>query len=139
MRITVTVQNQNGSGQLPKRDWGEYLPIMENRASCKDVEDLLQPYLENKLNIEETELLLNHISTCSECGDELEIRYLLMEGLKRLESGETLDLKKELDDRIWHSRQRILFAERLKAVIFLVEGAACFLLLVNLILFLMEH
>ncbi len=112
---------------------------MEKRASCKDVEDLLQPYLENKLNIEETELLLNHISTCSECGDELEIRYLLMEGLKRLENGETLDLKKELDDRIWHSRQRILFAERLKAVIFLVEGAACFLLLVNLILFLMEH
>nr|MDN4743198.1 zf-HC2 domain-containing protein [Lachnospiraceae bacterium C1.1] len=109
--------------------------MVKDYGMCKDVENLLQPYLENKLNIEQMRVLHSHIIECADCYDELEIRYLLMEGLRHLEDGETLDLKKELDDRLYKTKQRVLFADRIQAIVFILEGVAGFLTLVNLILF----
>ena len=109
--------------------------VMKKNITCKDVENLLQPYLEGKLSVDEMKLLLGHIKTCHDCYDELEIRFLLMEGLRRLEDGETLDMKKELDDRIWLTSQRVLWAERMQAGVFLLEGLAVLLTLVNVIIF----
>ena len=82
--------------------------------SCKDVENYLQPYLEDKLNFSDTKVLLEHLKDCRECMDELEIRYLLYEGLKRLEKGHNLNLKAELEERIYRSGQHVLMIERLK-------------------------
>ncbi len=108
---------------------------MKNYKLCKDVENLLQPYLENKLNIEQLRLLNRHVKECPDCYDELEIRYLLVEGLNRLEDGETIDLQKDLDNRLYKSSQKVLLADRMQAIVFILEGVAAFLTLVNIIVF----
>ena len=89
---------------------------------CKDVEDFLQPYLEDKLDNNDTKLLIEHLKDCPECMDELEIRYLLYEGLKFLESGQDFNLKAELEERLYQSEQHVLMIDRLKtsAVLFVV-------------------
>ena len=91
------------------------MPI-RNHQECKAAEGLLQPYLENSLNRQDTIKLLNHLDKCSECQDELEIRFLLAEGLKRLESGETMNMKAELHDRLRHSRREVVFREYLSSI-----------------------
>ena len=94
-----------------------------SEVTCKDVESFLQPYLEGKLNNHDTKTLLGHLENCSECMDELEIRYLLHEGLKRLENGHDLNLKQELEDRIYNSGQHLLMIERFKVSIVMLSVA----------------
>ncbi|SFK48469.1 Putative zinc-finger [Lachnospiraceae bacterium KH1T2] len=103
-------------------------------VKCKEAENLIQPFLDNKLNIDDMKLLYGHIQNCHDCYDELEIRYLLNEGIKRIEDGEALDLKKELDEKLYHARQRILLADRMQNVIFLGEALALLLTAVNIII-----
>ena len=81
---------------------------------CKDVEDFLQPYLEYRLDNRSMKKLVDHLKNCHECMDELEIRYLLYEGLKRLEAGQNFNLKKELENRLYKSEQELLMIDRLK-------------------------
>jgi len=94
-----------------------------SEVTCKDVEGFLQPYLENKLNNRDTKILLGHLNNCPECMDELEIRYLLYEGLKRLENGHDLNLKQELEERIYNSDQHILMIERFKTSLIMLSVA----------------
>ena len=72
----------------------------DSKISCKDVENFLQPYLEHNLGVRDTRVLLSHLKECSECMDELEIRYLLHEGLKSLEDGHEFNLKEELEEKV---------------------------------------
>ena len=91
--------------------------------TCKDVENFLQPYLEGKLNNRDVKILMEHLESCPECMDELEIRYLLHEGLNSLENGYELNLKHELEERIYNSRQHVLMIERLKASVVMLSVA----------------
>ncbi|MCR4891689.1 MAG: zf-HC2 domain-containing protein [Lachnospiraceae bacterium] len=109
--------------------------LSEDNLTCKDVESLMQPFLENKLKPRETRLLLNHVENCKECEDELEIRFLLAEGLRRIEDGESLDLNQELSDRIKKSRKRLHYQDQIRAAIYLLEGGVALFLLANLIFF----
>ncbi len=101
---------------------------------CKDVENFLQPYLEYKLEYKDCRTLLSHLRKCHECMDELEIRYLLHEGLNRLEDGQEFNLKQELEDRLYRSEQHILMMERLKTSVILFVAAGFVFIAVHLIL-----
>ncbi len=103
--------------------------------TCREVENLLQPYLENRLGYAELSALLKHLDNCAECRDELEIRYLLQEGIKRAEEGKSLDMRRDLSERITRSKAYVLNVERLKNGVFLVEGAAFLLLLAGAVMF----
>ncbi len=105
----------------------------KEKISCKDVENFLQPYLEDRLNNKDCYKLLNHLKVCDECMDELEIRYLLHEGLKRLEDGHDFNLKAELEERLYHSEQHILMIDRIKTSLILFAAALIILGLVQLV------
>ncbi len=100
---------------------------------CKDVEDFLQPYLEYRLDNKSTKLLIEHLKECPECMDELEIRYLLYEGLKMLESGRDFNLKAELEKRLYQSEQHVLMIDRLKTSVVLLLCALGILGIVQMI------
>lgn len=104
--------------------------------SCKDVENFLQPYLEYRLDNGGTEVLIKHLKKCRECRDELEIRYLLHEGLKRLEDGQDFNLKTELEERLYQSEQHLLMIERLKTSVALLSIAVSIFAVVQIILIL---
>lgn len=101
---------------------------------CKEVEQLIQPYIEDQIGAYELVQFMDHLSHCAECQDEMEIRYLIKEGLSRLENGETLDLKKELSAKMSHSVRLIHFRNRVKIMIFLIESAAGISLLISMFL-----
>ncbi len=106
------------------------------KTGCRDVENLLQPYLEYKLDYKQCRTLLSHLKECHECRDELEIRYLLHEGLDRLENGQEFNLKAELEYRIEQTEEHVLFMERLKNSLILLLSAGFIFVLVHIILML---
>ena len=59
---------------------------------CRDYRQLITPFLNGKLSFERNGELLSHVDTCENCYDELRTTYMVMEGLKRLESGEAFNL-----------------------------------------------
>ena len=69
---------------------------------CHDVQRMIQGFIEKRLTDEQLEAFLEHIASCRDCYDELEVYYMITTGLLQLdeEHSETLDFKKNLRDFI---------------------------------------
>lgn len=80
---------------------------MNKKIDCRKCEFYMDDFLERNLIGEELYDFLNHILTCDECYEELETRYLVSEVLLRLESGETIDLRNELKNKVQSSRKAL--------------------------------
>lgn len=65
--------------------------------TCKEAQAMVIPYINQELTIEETEAFLEHVKTCKECKEELEIYYIAMVGVRQLDSeGDISDIKEDL-------------------------------------------
>lgn len=82
---------------------------MINNSECGFFELHINDFLSNNLVGDNLNFFLNHISNCPTCYEELETQYLLSEVLLRLEDGETIDLRKELEYKINSSRKILHF------------------------------
>ena len=45
--------------------------------NCKETEELLLPFIQSELDVEQVQDFLEHIKTCSFCREELEIYYIV--------------------------------------------------------------
>ncbi len=105
---------------------------------CERVQELIAPFVNGKLNTEETEEFLRHIDTCSECKEELEVSYSLMTAMKQLDEGTDLsdNYIQELNDKIEAcfmdglkkkrdcARRRVILAALVFALLFLTGSMA---------------
>ncbi len=76
---------------------------------CRDAQRLITSFIDNKLNDNQLKEFLDHVSSCSECYDELEVYYTMLVGTKQL-YGDTLvsqDLLKDLKERISNDQRRL--------------------------------
>jgi len=74
---------------------------------------MIQGFIEKRLTDEQLEAFLEHIASCRDCYDELEVYYMITTGLLQLdeEHSETLDFKKNLRDFI-ESEEHALYMRR---------------------------
>ena len=56
--------------------------------------------------------ILEHINNCTQCKEELNIQFLVNEGLVRLEEGEAFDLQKEMRDLLGGANKKVRTHER---------------------------
>lgn len=68
--------------------------------NCKEVEKIIPRFIHRECSVKEEHILLEHITHCTECKEELTIQFLLTEGINRLENGESFDLNGELERRL---------------------------------------
>jgi len=57
-------------------------------VTCAEAEKLIVPYMEDKLSVTELEDFIEHIETCKNCREELEIHYMVDVGLKKLDQAD---------------------------------------------------
>lgn len=79
---------------------------------CKDIEGLVPDFIDRKLDYATTKMFLEHIGNCTQCKEELNIQFLVNEGLVRLEEGEAFDLQKEMHELIGTARKKVRVHER---------------------------
>lgn len=81
--------------------------------NCKDVDKMIPLFLDDDLDNENLSDFINHIESCPECKEELTIQFLVKEGMQRLESGNTFNLRMELDNLIRDAKKRLTFRKYL--------------------------
>lgn len=84
---------------------------------CKQAKELIKDYIEAEEEPDAFDKLYEHITNCADCRDEIEVMFLVKQGLKRLEDGEAFDLKKELDRKLQYSMKLFVLARRIRIII----------------------
>ena len=69
----------------------------KNRRTCKEIQSLIPGYLSEKLTVSEAREFTGHIRKCRDCREEIEISYLLDQGIARVERGETVNLHADME------------------------------------------
>ena len=93
---------------------------------CRDYRKEYRDFLEDTLAERETEKLLKHLAGCNACMEELRIQYLLIEGMKRLESGGTFDINSDFERMLGMRRKRATRGRKLRYTVYAVLFAAVF-------------
>lgn len=72
--------------------------------TCMEAEKMVIPYINDKLSVTELEDFLEHIDSCENCREELEIHYMVDVGLKKLDEADgTYDIVGDLKRRLSES------------------------------------
>lgn len=79
---------------------------------CKEFEKLIPDFFERKMDFLTLNQFNQHMKECSECKEELTIRFLVTEGIQRLEEGDAFDLQKELGQHLEESERKIKKSKR---------------------------
>ncbi|MDF2608859.1 MAG: hypothetical protein K0R92_333 [Lachnospiraceae bacterium] len=81
--------------------------------TCIDTQRLITPFIQGELDIDQLEEFVNHVKSCPNCMEELEVYYVLISGMKQLDEDKELsnDFHQDLlnmirrsDDRIFHNK-----------------------------------
>ena len=69
---------------------------------CRDWQRKIPVFLDNKMPMKEQEKFISHVRGCTDCYEELEIMYMLAEGLQELENGtdDSFNFKRMLDRKL---------------------------------------
>ena len=71
---------------------------MGDRIDCKTFEHQIPAFMKDRLLPVQTRRFLQHYESCHSCRDELSVQFLINVGMEKLETGETLNLQKELTE-----------------------------------------
>ncbi len=72
--------------------------------TCVEAEKMVVPYMKDELSPTELEDFLDHINTCENCREELEIHYMVDVGLKKLDEADgTYDIVGDLKRKVAES------------------------------------
>lgn len=76
--------------------------------NCREAQSLIVPFIEDKLDDEQLEAFLEHIESCSECYDELEVYFIVFSGTRQLDDkyDEISDFKGELKKYIERKKEK---------------------------------
>ncbi len=101
---------------------------------CKEFMRLIPIWLDGKLDGKRGVRFLEHMSSCSDCNEELHIQYLVKEGTARLESGGNFNLDKELSDKVTAYRKKLGRKHTENVIIYWMEAIAAVAIIFILVL-----
>ena len=84
--------------------WGK-----NESMECKEFEKLIPGFITKKLDYPTLKRFYEHVQQCGECREELDIQFLVQEGMQRLEEGNAFYLQAELGQRMEEAGKSIRF------------------------------
>ena len=103
--------------------------------TCKEAERLVMPYIKDELTDEELREFLEHMGSCTDCREELEIYFTVDVGIRQLDS-ETgnYNIKGALEAAIEQSRQRLQVIRCIKIARYAVSTVSIMALVLTVLL-----
>jgi hypothetical protein len=73
----------------------------------------ITPFINDELSLKETEAFIDHVNSCSECREELEVYYALLTAMKQLDEDKILydDFSMELSAKLERAQEKIIHAK----------------------------
>lgn len=75
--------------------------------NCKEFEKLIPDFFDKKMDFLTLNQFNKHMKNCPDCKEELTIRFLVIEGIQRLEEGDAFDLQRELKQHLDEAERKI--------------------------------
>jgi hypothetical protein len=98
---------------------------------CKETQRNIPSFLKDELDEKSARDFVKHVHSCKECFEELDIEYLLYEGLNMLEDAKIIDVERELEEKLERVAKRERLHKKLKAGLFLVISLLFCIILLN--------
>lgn len=78
--------------------------------TCMKAQSLITPFINDKLDIKDMEEFLNHIKTCKECREELEVYYISLTAMKQLDEDKQLsdDFNQDLANKLESAHEKVM-------------------------------
>ena len=78
--------------------------------TCMEAQALITPFINDNLDVATLEQFVDHVDSCKECKEELEVYYALLTAMKQLDEDEEVsaDYAKELENKLEDAREFIL-------------------------------
>lgn len=78
--------------------------------NCIEAQRLIMSFINDKLDINQLEEFINHVNSCPDCMEELEVYYVLLAGMKQLDEDKELsdDFHQDLMNILRQSEERII-------------------------------
>ena len=90
--------------------------------NCQEAERLVTPYIHGELDEDTLEKFLEHIETCENCQEELEIYFTVDSGIRQLDSdADNYNIKGELEELLDQSRKHVRRRRMLHAMRYSVD------------------
>ncbi len=93
--------------------------MKKEALSCDTVQKNIPKFIDNKLDSYDTLSFVEHVKNCKACAEELSVEYLVLVGVKRLDSASAFDLNKELAELIIRNEAKAKQKRRLSRIVFL--------------------
>ncbi len=106
----------------------------KNRRTCKEIQSLIPGYLSEKLTVSEAREFTGHIRQCRDCREEIEISYLLDQGIARVERGETVNLHADMERMLEGTEEAVMRLTQFRTAVYLVEMTAVFVLIAGVLI-----
>lgn len=81
--------------------------------TCMEAQRKITPFINDELSLKETEAFIDHVNSCSECREELEVYYALLTAMKQLDEDKILydDFSMELSAKLERTQEKIIHAK----------------------------
>jgi len=82
--------------------------------NCQDIQKLVTVYIKKELHGKKLEEFMEHIKTCKDCYEELEIYYTIQFALRQLDNNEqvTYDVREHLAEHLHQTEKKIYMKRR---------------------------
>lgn len=97
--------------------------------NCKEFEKTVPDFMNKKMDFIKMKRFLEHLRKCPNCKEELNIQFLIDEGLARLEEGGPFDLQKEIAELVKEADKKVRTHEKYMRVGQIIEGFCVLLVL----------
>ena len=82
--------------------------------TCREAEKLIVPYIHDELSMDQLDEFLEHVESCDNCMEELEIHYMVDVGLKKLDQDDVTydivgDLIRKMESSVWEIQRFTAF------------------------------
>lgn len=103
---------------------------------CKEFEKNIPIFINSQMEYTDLKEFVEHVNTCAECREELDIQLLVSEGIARLSDGGTLDLRHEMDERMGAAYHDIKRHKTLRILVGTLQSMAAIAVLLIIVLLL---
>lgn len=103
--------------------------------TCREAERLVMPYINGTITDEELAAFLEHIDSCPDCREELEIYYMVDAGIRQLDEETGIyNIKGALENALEVSRQRVRTLYLIQTARYAVNTLCFWVILILLIM-----
>lgn len=104
---------------------------------CREFQSLIPSFIDDTLEDDIIEKFIMHAKECKKCYEELEIHYMLYEGLDKLENdiGASFDLKGELENKLGEYEEYVYSEFKIRVIGSVVSAVAQITLWVCVLLY----